>query len=1540
MSAKITYETPVIADEVSKPMALANQPFLYNSVTSDRRFEELIYSIYKKKIEHDSVFAATYDQIKLMQGVGESGRDCVLYQNGTVNAAIQCKKYANRISKPECVKEIIKFVLFSILDSTLLPDPKNFTYYFVASADFSGPASALLDNWGAEITSEADLQLWTEEVIKKYKSFSAIDYATIKGELSKTLSALTVKRVVPHDLDLELNKPYCSDIITLFFEVKTVFDGRTVEDLLETIEKNKVLLTEEQIVDKFETASLQLSNYKAEFSNLPGSHIERNESKEILDWINSPLPDKQDPVLLLVGDPGYGKSVILKDVYAGLVSSKIPVVGIKSDRYYVSSISELSEKMNLDYSVIDLAKKLLETNKQVVFLIDQIDSLSQAVTTKRDYIDTYNKILHELQRIPGVRVVISIRTFDLNYDYEFSHYRKFKTVTVQPLSKAQLTIVLNRLGININSLSDNFVSLISIPNHLDIFCKIFNPEFNTDQMATLQDLYDELWKQKVANPSDTNAGANRNALFEISEKLHSSQTLLIAIDQLSDKAKDRLAYLSSNGLIDIQSGDVQFFHQSFRDYVFAEHFTENKQSVLHYIQSENQSLYIRPALKMILASLHAKDPKQYIQTITNLLFSRTVRLHLQLLVINQLGFESKPNKAEKEFVVERIVTNTKYRDPFLESAASGGWFETLANASILDSLIITTPTSFETFCNNEKVKKVVHRLGMVDYLSRFNFQKRLEKDCNIWYQIMRRTLVDQPKIALEYLDRIGEFDNKNNIIIRLLTFVKKWDDPLACKLFDKHYKHSTNTWSELDHVLEQAIPYQYNWSLNWFEKTCFDSATEGQYHDPTMIIYHKNAVAKKLFAANREETFVFAISAIRSLIARKTVSYAIDTSVLYTDIVSALYNEDENDYGEFHEKLYKNCMTTAKDLAVAKSAYFDDFIKNASTENSMDIIKIMLFGFEGNPTAYHNEIFTLLQRLYKENAFGHDLKYHLRRLIASSFNSLDPVPQQMLIEMILSIPSENEMFKREIEGKMKFLSWHGHLQFEYLSSISMTSLKAFPAAYKKFCELQRKFKKAENKRKFSFSGGAIGAPLKERAYECMQLDQWENSFLKYDKEHDFHLDDFKGGLTEHYRAFESQVEKRPDFFAAFIDKLITEKKVKVEYMIAGIDGLIKAKYDPKTVFDLYKKLIKLSMSRFDVLRTMWMIDYLSNNRMVDQEIFNYACNVALNDAHPTEVLNPTNPQSDMLNTNRGAATDAVARCWFNPDFAARIFEVLEKIGSDPIVSVRLSAIRHMAYLMNIDKEKTLQLFLSYMKNTTDPHLYKFSIEPAQYLARYNFKAMISYFKTAIEIIDGEEDLKGNIAIILAMAWMNNENEAFSLLEALWKKSDKARAKMIDVAIHNYLSKEPETKYKSEWLFSKFLNDNSTDVIHAFTSVFLHLSSSDFLLYYPLIKKYSVSMAAKIDPHYFYDYLIKCCKQYPVQCIDLLTNSPKYKAPNPFSGPYYDGSEPVKILIGSYNGLYEIMPINSEYINKAMNLFDRMLKKSIFRSAAHQVLNSI
>ena len=73
---------------------------------------------------------------------------------------------------------------------------------------------------------------------------------------------------------------------------------------------------------------------------------------------------------------------------------------------------------------------------------------------------------------------------------------------------------------------------------------------------------------------------------------------------------------------------------------------------------------------------------------------------------------------------------------------------------------------------------------------------------------------------------------------------------------------------------------------------------------------------------------------------------------------------------------------------------------------------------------------------------------------------------------------------------------------------------------------------------------------------------------------------------------------------------------------------------------------------------------------------------------------------------------------------------------------------------------------------------------------------------------------------------------------------------------------------------------------------------------------------------------------------MLKNYKKYKEPNSATGPYYSPDDPVKALIGAYNGLYDHSPVNAKYVRKALDLFDEMLKNQLFREEAQKVLNVI
>lgn len=1536
------YSRPTISPDAVRPIPMANQGYPYNSIASDRRFEELIYSIYKKKIETDPTWKGLYDDIALMQGVGEKGRDCVLYNKGIIRGVMQCKKYESRISKPDCIKEILKFVLYSFFDSLVLPDANNFTYYFIVSEGFSGPAADYLDSFNEEIIKEPQLENWFNELKSKYNaSLGNLDYKAILPDLSKKLAAIRICRRTPQELDIELSAPYCQSIIPLFFEVRTVTDNSRIDQLSGLIETRLPLpgdiqTTEESILRQFETASLQLSSYRDDLHNITDSHIPRNETTEVLGWIERVLKPDDEPVLIVAGNPGYGKTVILKDVLGSLNKSNVPAIAIKADRYYAESVPELAKKLNLEHPLIQLVQKLKENHDKVVVIIDQLDSLSQSITSRRDYIDTYNQLIHQLKLINGIRIVISIRTFDLNYDFEFSKYKDRQKVVVKPLSETQVKNVLAKLGLPSDKISAGFIQLLSIPNHLDIFCKIYGPGVMINQLHSLQDLYNVLWQQKITSQVREKAEHYTNAAYEIAEKMYSLQQLSIPVSQLTDSIKQNLLYLTSNGLLEETNKSIQFFHQSFYDYVFARSFTEKGSSLENYILHEEQSIYIRPAVKMILAFLRQKDISGYIKLISLLLSSGRVRYHLQLLVINQLGFEENPVRAEMDFVKKQLLTSAKWKLPFLESAMGLNWLPVLIETDMLNQLLNPFPTIRERLSGNGMVQAVSKKLGLSGYAETDAYGKRKDKLINLWYWILRRSLPENRVLVSNYLQTLPPSDEKNSRVLRLLHSVKKWDHPVAFSLFESCTPEPEKNWFDILHILEDTLEYDFDWSLKQIYRFLVIEADRAEGGGSSMYDHQMGNCLKKMFELDRSASFTYTVGFIKKLITINVEKIEIDTEEFYYDGVYDLYDFDRDHTHNTKELLLQLASDSVVILAKEKSAAFEKFVAENKEQKSLTILKILLIGLEAGTKEYSITGFEILKRLLIEKGYDHGLQYWMGNLITAVYSCLSLPQKTELHSILLALRSKFDFYVRENGSQKTFFSYYGKTRFELLSGIPEQEIMKVPELKRHFQELQRKFGKPESRKPQSVRLYSIGPPLEDRAYDKMDLDQWENSFLQFDtdKRPDWGSD--RGGLTENYRQFEAKIPQNVAFFLPLIEKIINEKKVVPDYMLAGLKGLVDANYDPEKFQFLFKELTRMPLTGFHVRQLVWLADYIIKNKLVDKELISYLCKVAAEDPNPERPVNPDNPEFDMLNTNRGAAVHALVKCFTHKEFGDKIIETLEKVTEDPIASVRISALRDLAVLMNIDKAKTLNLFLKFTAAADDYHISNASINCAQYLAHYNFEALVPYFERGIRV----EKVQDQLAIIIAIAWLNEKRGSYQLLEKVWKNSDGAKANMVDIALRNYVGADKKVKAKCLRLYTKFLDAESKAVIHQYNTAFLHMNPAHFKYFLPFLKKFATSKVAAREPHYFYEFLAKSSKANPVEVLDMLKNYKKYNEPNSVTGPYYSPDDPVKALIGAYNGLYDHSPVKVKYVRKALDLFDEMLMQQLFRTEAQTVLNIV
>src|SRR5690606_21684022 len=171
---------------VDTPIAIANKGFPYYEIADDRRFEELVYSIYKRKIENGTF--STFDGISLMTGVRDLGRDCVLYKENKPHGVIQCKKYGTPYSKNELGLEITKFMLYSMLDERLVHDYSNFSYYICTAKGLAADCIDFVNDFNSIIGNDPNLEKWINKCLEKPTLESltiSLDKELFKDHLSK-----------------------------------------------------------------------------------------------------------------------------------------------------------------------------------------------------------------------------------------------------------------------------------------------------------------------------------------------------------------------------------------------------------------------------------------------------------------------------------------------------------------------------------------------------------------------------------------------------------------------------------------------------------------------------------------------------------------------------------------------------------------------------------------------------------------------------------------------------------------------------------------------------------------------------------------------------------------------------------------------------------------------------------------------------------------------------------------------------------------------------------------------------------------------------------------------------------------------------------------------------------------------------------------------------------------------------------------------------------------------------------------------------------
>jgi hypothetical protein len=218
--------------------------------------------------------------------------------------------------------------------------------------------------------------------------------------------------------------------------------------------------------------------------------------------------------LLMVGEPGTGKSGAVHELARTLVEKKRDVILIAADQVAARSLGELRGEWNLRHELVDVITHWEGGAEPGFLLVDALDAARDGGSER-----TLRDLLEAVIGTPASRwrVVASVRKFDLRYgeawqrlflgepiqEHADPEFLRVRHVNVAPLSEAelgQLESASPALHEALRDIPGPTRALLRYPFNLHIFSELLEAGVLTPDLEpfrTQRDLLDRYWKLRV-----------------------------------------------------------------------------------------------------------------------------------------------------------------------------------------------------------------------------------------------------------------------------------------------------------------------------------------------------------------------------------------------------------------------------------------------------------------------------------------------------------------------------------------------------------------------------------------------------------------------------------------------------------------------------------------------------------------------------------------------------------------------------------------------------------------------------------------------------------------------------------------------------------------------------------------------------------------------------------------------------------------------------------------------------------------------------------
>lgn len=1224
-----------------------------------------------------------------------------------------------------------------------------------------------------------------------------------------------------------------------------------------------------QMAENF--AAVQLASFNGVcgiFHGIAGSHIVRDAVPRLVDLANGSSGKR---IILLAGDAGTGKSVVIKDVIEKLSETETRIVAIKAD-----AIDEQCNPIALE-SIHNALACFAAGHRRVVLVIDQIDALSQSLANDRNRLNTMLNILSTLRDWPNVTAIVSCRKYDLEFDASLNRLKQqSEVVELGLLTESEQAAVLECLENGIAAKLDaRTLELLRNAQYLNTFCFLHRNGRKKLNFKSPIDLYDALYESVVGAQTVFAVEELEDVLFDIAACIKSAETLKPVWRPAAHRQR-AFAYLASSGILVSEPPAVSFFHQTFYDYVLARLYVTRRQSFIADLENEFQGLETRSAVKAILEYYRGHDENKYAAEIARLLDSTKIRLHIKLLVVSLIATAEHPRPCERRVLRAACKASQRLLIHFLRGACADVWFHSVLN--LAGKVLPEAGRSDELFA------------PLVSCLSRYAYR--------------------HPDEVFGAADTIRDDNLRRETVSYVLSAHNDYNSPVVTDAFDARCHDDVHlVVQRIKDALKSNLDFAFS-RIEQLLKAHLEADAKTRRDQDYLIV---DKLCKSL-SADYPERFLTAL--------HNAIAHAIKATArngIYGLSETTLFSTWRDSYDNELLAIYEKLLTAHAGDYETTMPLVDELLSlNNETAASMAFLAMA-----EHPQLYERTISEILADNDRVEMYLHcDTCYFFLNMLRQRYDTLGAEEAAAYQLRVLAFRSQADMISsRKYRGDgllYPHLWWHKWL----LICNTLPAEGLLPEMKRCRSELLRRFNREEIVERPSHivtMAKICGSVIPAHAYSRFTPDRWLRSFLRLPKDHWCNTDKEPLTVHGHAEAFKKCVADNPASFCSLVLEIAERSDINHRYVLAGVEGMVDGGFDADILWPVASRFINAGFAKTEChLFGKIVRFFLGKNDSYDEHILPILIDIMRQPLEKSdaarEPLTLGNSANDMLNlainTAQGVAMKEIIHLCGRPEKRRQAYAII----SEAVPWADTALLLLPFYDLNTEKYFDKDLCYPLMK---------------QLLARCGAEALVTrgdvvqwcfYYERDVvaDYVDRIEEHDKRSHKVLAQIYYyglthsKGAGDCRDRLERIIAADDEETiATLVRIALETYSTRE-YTAIAKEYL-KRFASDGREKVVHAFC-VYCDRLPPEALDFYAGLSR-SWPLHKHREAYEQLDYISKCVASQPAKCLEFITGR-KFTE---LDESMFIDEDVVKILLMIYKKLKAVE--DDELLEKVMDLFD-------------------